>query len=241
MSLALEEEIAILGYIPIQSNPEPLCDVGYHESKIAHALAFAPFFNRAEAWALSMYLGPKHYYQNINRALIGLPVDEGERDKFLLIAKAAQSALEKLPSVTPQALRAFPQPDISLPPADYLKRYVDYPSEVLEQYQVGQRRQEPSFLSTTYWQAPMGQMVQYAESANTVIHVRILAAESWGKYVNSIKRAAVEGEILFPPKTEFQVAQRQNDDYPINVDGTSRRMNIIHLSEVRRDADEREL
>ncbi|NJL55925.1 hypothetical protein HC928_12585, partial [bacterium] len=113
---------------------------------------------------------------------------------------------------------------------------------VLEQYQVGQVRQEPSFFSTTYWQAPIRQVQQYAELANTVFHVHIHAVQSWGKYVDEIKRRAREGEILFPPKTSFQILQRESIDYPIDLLGTTNRfMNVISLQEIKRNADEREI
>lgn len=242
MSLTPDEERELLAYIPTQPDPDPLYAVDYHESKINSALRFAPFLNRAEAWALSMYLGPTYYCQGINRTLLGMDLSTAEREKFWLMAKAAKSALEKLPSLTPEELAVLEQPDSNLPPANYLKRFVFYPEEVLQQYQVGQTRQEPTFLSTTYWQAPVGQMRQYADRANTVFHVHILAARSWGKYVNGIKRSAVEGEVLFQPNTEFLVTQRQVEDYPLDVMGTEQcRMNVIYLQEKSRDANEREV
>jgi len=242
MALSPAEEIKVLSYIPTQPNLDPLYDVGYHESKIGFALTFKPDFTRAEAWALSMYLGPAYYCQGINRALLNLPMASDEKGKFLLIAKAAQSALEKLPPLTSQSLEQLPQPDERLPPTSYLKRFVHYPNEILAHYQVGQIRQEPNFFSTTYWQAPIGQLQQYADRANTVFHVHILAFQSWGKYVDGIKRQAREGEILFPPGTSFRVTQRETADYPINISGMNhRRMNIINLQEVKRNADEREI
>lgn len=187
-----------------------------------------------------MYLGPKYYYQGINSVLLKEPMAAPEAEKFRLIGRAAQAALSKIPSLPVKGLKALPQPDIRLPPATYLKRFVHYEDEDLNRYQVGQVRQEPNFVSTTYWQAPVGQVSQYAERANTVFHIHMLSVKSWGKYVDSIKRAAREGEVLFPPGTPFRVIQRAVKDYPLDVPGVHRRqMHIIQLKEVKHDAHER--
>ena len=242
MPLTQAQENRILAYIPSQPNSEPLYDVGYHESKIAHAKAFNPRFSRAEAWALSMYLGPKEYCQGINRALLNMPISEEK--KFRLIAEAAKSALQKVPGITPQMLQELPQPSDAIPPAEFLKRFVFYPDEALALYQVGKIRQEPTFFSTTYWQVPVGQLRQYAEKANTVFHIHTLAKDSWGKYINSLKRRTREGEVLFQPGTSFKVIGKEVKSYPLDILKTERkRMHVITLKEVkaRKNANQNEI
>ena len=236
--LSPEEERGVLDLIPTEPNIDPLYDRGYHESKIKYAQSFNPELSRTEAWAISMYLGPKTYCQGINRMLLGAPMEDGERDKYQLISKAAQSALSKIPDLTPEGIRELPQPDDRLPPAEYLKRFVHYPDEVLDKYQAGKKITEPNFLSTTYWQAPVGQVKQYAEQANAVFHIHTKAAQSWGKYVDLIKRKAREGEVLFPPETTFEVNERSDQDYPIDVEGDETRpMTVIDVQEVDAQTD----
>lgn len=242
MNLTSEQEAQVLSYITTQPNLDPLYDVGYHESKIARAQAFNPEFSRAEAWSLSMYLGPSYYCSGINRTLLKMSMPVEEKAKFEVIAEAAKIALSKVPSVTNEMLSNLPQPDARLPPAQYLKRFVYYPQEVLDSYEVGKVKREPNFSSTTFWQAPVGQMKQYAEKANTVFHVHVLSKQSWGQYIDQTKRSAREGEVLFPPGTDFQVTEKGTSRYPIDTAGNEQKqMNIINLQEVKRNVDEREL
>lgn len=232
MSLTQAQERQVLAYIPTQPNRNPLYSVDYHESKINHAMAFNPNFSRAEAWALSMYLGPQYYCKGINRTLLNMPLKEAE--KFHLIAEAAKSALERIPGITPEALRALPQPDKALPPAEFLKRFVLYREETLALYHVGEIRKEPAFFSTTYWQAPVGQLKQYAENANTVFHIHVLAQNSWGKYINSLKRRTREGEVLFQPGTSFEVTGKELQSYPLDIlEAQRKQMHVITLQEVK--------
>lgn len=53
---------------------------------------------------------------------------------------------------------------------------------------------------------------------------------------------AKEGEVLFPPGTDFKVTEKGVASYPIDVTGSEKkRMNIINIQEVKRNVDEREL
>ncbi|WP_026735972.1 ADP-ribosyltransferase [Fischerella sp. PCC 9605] len=238
--LTSDEEARILSFIPTANNPDPLYDVGYHESKIQHTLAFAPGFTRAEAWSIAMYLGPSKFYQGMNLALAGsedLCVEE--REQFLLISLGARSALNKLPSVTTEQLSTLPHPPGSSYTDEPLVRYVTVQEQVIERYEPEMVITEPRFTSTTYWQIPIGQMQQYAQSANLVFRINYLPNGSQGKYVDPIKRVAREGEVLFPPDMTFIVRRKLVIDYPISSDARLRRMNVIEMDEYNENPNQR--
>lgn len=150
LELNNDEIQAILSWIPNQSSSKRSQDRDYHESKIQTVLQAAPYLHRAEAWAISMYLGPTMYYTNINLALYGRLSDQSEMEKFSLIARAATIALIKIPPVTRAYLTTLPQPD-NTQTTGLLKRYKDMSPARILPYQVGEIITEPAFISTTYW------------------------------------------------------------------------------------------
>lgn len=229
LELSEIEELRLTDLIPKQPDDERLSDSRYHESKIQFTLNFAPSLSRIEAWALSMYLGPTYYYRNINLALANVLKETAERDKFLLIAKAATIALIKIPAITVFELQELPQPT----PTEYqcLKRYKKLSSQRITKYQPGRTITETTFTSTTYWQDVVGLMQRYSEEATTVFHINPNVV-SQGRYVDPIKRANREGEILFPPNTRFQVAQIKHQQYSVTTSEETRELVVIELDEL---------
>lgn len=233
MSLTNQELQELNALIPQESNSDPLYDRGYHNSKIERARSFNPNFAHAEAWAISMYLGPVFYYQGINKALANSEINEQNR-QFLLIAKAATLALEKLPSVTEEQLQNLCDQNSEIDYEGYLLRYVNVTDEAIARYQNQQIICEPRFTSTTFWSKPVGMVEQYARKATLVFKITFHPSKSAGKYVDPIKRTAREGEILFLPNTSFRVESKQFvPDFPVTADATIRKtLTVIELTEM---------
>lgn len=229
LELSEIEQLRLTDLIPKQPNNERLFDSRYHKSKIQSTLNFIPLLSRVEAWALSMYLGPTYYYRNINLALANVLKEAEEQDKFLLIAKAATIGLLKIPAITINELQTLPQPTSTK--YQHLKRYKKLSPERIAKYQPGRTIYENTFASTTYWQDVVGLMQRYSEAATAVFHINPNPV-SQGRYVDPIKRANREGEILFPPNTRFQVVNVKSQQYPVTTSEEIRELVVIELDEL---------
>lgn len=229
LQLSTTEQSQLINLIPTEPDNERIHDSRYHQSKIEFTLEFAPLLSRAEAWALSMYLGPTYYYRNINLSLANVLPAREDRDKFLLIAKAATIALVKIPAITLTELQTLPQP--SPTKYQYLKRYKKLSGARINKYQPGKIITELTFTSTTYWQDVVGLMQRYSEQATAVFHINPNLI-SQGRYVDPIKRKNREGEILFPPNTRFQVSNIEPQEYPVTKSGQTRELMVIELNEL---------
>ncbi|WP_414530067.1 ADP-ribosyltransferase [Nodularia chucula] len=229
LELSEIEQFCLMSLIPTEPNNERIGDIGYHQSKIEFTLEFAPLLSRVEAWALSMYLGPTYYYRNINLSLANVLPAREDRDKFLLIAKAATIALVKIPAITLTELQTLPQPTSTK--YQYLKRYKKLSVERINKYQPGRKITETTFTSTTYWQDVVGLMQRYSEQATAVFHINPNSI-SQGRYVDPIKRRNREGEILFPPNIRFQVSKIESQEYQVTESGQTRELMVIELNEL---------
>lgn len=133
LSISEFEAYLLESYIPKTKSDIRLYNGEYHESKIENTLKFAPYLNRVEAWALSMYLGPTEYYANLNQYLRGKKTENPL--KYKLIAKAATIGLIKIPPINVELIKSWKQPN----PVAYksLKRYGRVRG--IAQYQVNEK------------------------------------------------------------------------------------------------------
>lgn len=188
--------------------------------------------NKAEAFGLASYLhGTPYSKMNAllwrDDAALGELINhvkqaEGmSEDDFIkqyaALDYAATNALRKLPEVTNSRIREqYKGFDVE---ENRLRRHMSIPegalSTFLDQHKAGETIRYDAFTSTTVFvkDDATPNIAQFSKAANIkMIIERKPDGETSGKLVDHFKNHAVEGEILFPPGTQFAIDEVSTEE-----------------------------